>query len=189
MLYTMPIYTLIRARKRTLSLQVNRAGELIVRSPLFLPKFLIDQFVESKTNWIKKRLLELKRPVLPQKTYFTPASLQAYIKSEVVKYADSMHLRPGGLRFTQVNSYWGTCSPKGVLSFNLALRFAPPSAVSYVVVHELAHLRWKGHGQRFWDLVKKYYPQTPAMRTLLRRIPPYRTNTMAVGSVRPGPTL
>lgn len=162
-------YTLIRAHKRTLSLQVNSAGELIARAPYLMPKFLIDRFVAQKSGWIAKRLKELARPRSPRIEHFGENELKKYIEQEVKIYSERMGVRPTGLRFTNVNSYWGTCAPSGVLSFNLALRYTPGTAVSYVVVHELAHLRWKGHGKRFWDMVQKYYPQTNEMRRLLRQ--------------------
>lgn len=164
-------YTLIRARKRTLSLQVTPSGELVARAPLFMPKFLIDRFVGQKQSWVEKRLKEFAKPIQPKIEHFTENQLQKYIESEIKIYSQHMGLHPTGLRYTHVRTYWGTCAPSGVLSFNMALRFTPPEAVSYVVVHELAHLRWKGHGQRFWDLVEKHYPETKSMRKLLRTIP------------------
>ena len=163
-------YTLIRARKRTLSLQINRAGELVARAPLFMPKFLIDRFIDQKSGWVQKRLAEIKKPQPPKVEHFSEAELKTYIKSQIRVYSSKMDLKHSGLRFTNVNSYWGTCAPTGVLSFNLALRYAPKEAVTYVVVHELAHLRWRGHGKRFWELVRKTYPQTNEMRAILRQI-------------------
>lgn len=164
-------YTLIRARKRTLSLQVGKNGEVIARAPYLMPKFFIDRFVEEKSVWIAKRIKEISKPVPVKVEHFSTDSLKKYIESEVGKYGDQMGLSPIGLRFTQVNTYWGTCAPSGVLSFNLSLRYTPKEAVSYVVVHELAHLQWKGHGKRFWAMVEKYYPSTKEMRKLLRSIP------------------
>ena len=164
-------YTLIRARKRSLSLQVNGSGELIARAPLFMPKFLIDRFVNDKSSWVEKRRREMRKPVTPKVKHFTVEELKIYIEQEVLVYSQQMGLSHSGLRYTQVSSYWGTCAPSGILSFNLSLCFAPPSAVSYVVVHELAHLRWKGHGPRFWAMVEKYYPETKAMLKILRQIP------------------
>lgn len=164
-------YTLVRARKRSLSLQINGSGELIARAPLFMPKFLIDRFVSQKESWIQKRLKELSKPKGRQVEHFSESELKSYIKGELMKYSEIMGLHPSGLRFTKVHTYWGTCAPSGVLSFNLALRFTPKEAVSYVVVHELAHLRWRGHGPRFWAMVEKYYPETKSMRALLRSMP------------------
>lgn len=163
-------YILIRARKRSLSLQVNGSGELIARAPLFMPKFMIDRFVNDKFSWVEKRRRDMQKPVAPKVKHFTVEELKIYIEQEVLVYSQQMGLRPTGLRYTQVSSYWGTCAPSGLLSFNLSLCFAPPGAVSYVVVHELAHLRWKGHGERFWAMVEKYYPETKEMRAILRKI-------------------
>ncbi len=164
-------YTLIRAHKRSLSLQVKPSGELVARAPYLMPKFLIDRFIKAKSHWIEKRLHEMKKSPGQKIEYFTEDNLKKFIISETKKYRALMDLNPSGLRFTHVRSYWGTCAPSGVLSFNLALRYTPKEAVTYVVIHEPSHLRYHGHGKRFWSLVIQYCPNTPKIRKLLRKIP------------------
>lgn len=162
-------YQLTRSRRRTLTLQVNREGELVVHAPFLYPKFLIDQFVSSKERWISKRHAELSRPQPTPTAILSIEELKDYIHTQLKYYEDLMHLYPRSTRFAQVNSYWGTCNPKGVLSFNLSLRFTSLDAIKYVVVHELAHLRYRGHGVRFWQLVNSTYPQANEMRRFLRQ--------------------
>lgn len=163
-------YILVRAHKRTLSLQVNKDGQLVARAPFLMPKFLIDRFVSQKSTWVEKRLREMQKPLPPKVEYFSKDELKLFIQKELAKYSKLMKQNPTGVKFTHVRSYWGTCAASGVLSFNLALRYAPKEAISYVVVHELAHLRWKGHGIRFWNMVTKYYPKSNEMRAILRQI-------------------
>ncbi len=164
-------YTLIRAHKRSLSLQVSPTGEIIARAPRFMPKFLIDRFVAAKSDWIAKRQRELTLPKKVQKAYFTIDRLKAFITKKVKEYSDILNLCPKGIRFTQVTTYWGTCNPADILSFNLSLRFTRADVVTYVVVHELAHLKYKGHGKRFWDFVTKNYPYTTEAKKILRKFP------------------
>ena len=62
-----------------------------------------------------------------------------------------------GKRFTRLTirdskSRWGSCTPRGHLSFSWRLVFAPRSVIDYVVAHEVAHLRELNHGPRFWRL-------------------------------------
>jgi predicted metal-dependent hydrolase len=44
----------------------------------------------------------------------------------------------------------------------------PVAVAEYVVVHELAHLRERNHGPRFWSLVESLMPDFRARRTALR---------------------
>lgn len=53
---------------------------------------------------------------------------------------------------------WGSCSPKGDLSFNWRLVFAPEAVMDYVVIHELAHRREMNHSKRFWAIVAEFCP-------------------------------
>ena len=45
-------YILLRSRRRTLAIEVNRAGQVIVRAPLRCPQKDIDAFLERRRDWI-----------------------------------------------------------------------------------------------------------------------------------------
>ena len=46
---------LVRSRRRTIGLLVDKDGRVVVRAPLNAPLALINQFVNSKQDWIEKR--------------------------------------------------------------------------------------------------------------------------------------
>lgn len=54
---------------------------------------------------------------------------------------------------------WGSCSPKGNLSFNWRLVMAPPRIIDYLIVHELCHMEHPDHSGRFWSKVAKHCPE------------------------------
>src|SRR3989339_988745 len=45
---------IIRSKRRTLALQINKYGDLIIRAPLRMPLDLIHKFVNEKESWILK---------------------------------------------------------------------------------------------------------------------------------------
>jgi predicted metal-dependent hydrolase len=53
---------------------------------------------------------------------------------------------------------WGSCSPRGRLSFSWRLMLAPREVLDYVVVHELCHLRHAHHKRSFWRMVEEAWP-------------------------------
>ena len=62
------------------------------------------------------------------------------------------------IRIMNNKNKWGSCSSKGVLSFNWRLVFAPKEILEYLVVHEMCHIVEMNHSVRFWNLVEKLYP-------------------------------
>ncbi len=65
-------------------------------------------------------------------------------------------------------SRWGSCSRDGSINFNLRLLFMPEGILEYVIVHELAHTKYRSHGSRFWGLVEKVMPDHRERRKWLK---------------------
>jgi predicted metal-dependent hydrolase len=166
-------YTLVRSknRRRSAALSVRATGEVVVNAPWYMPKYMIDRFVQEHASWISKRQIEIYKPVAPRiKQFASELALQHFIEKKLLEYQPKMELTASGIIYKHVNTYWGSCSPTGKISFNMEMIYAPKEAVEYVVVHELAHLRHRGHGVRFWTMVNKFFPETNEMRKVLRQI-------------------
>ena len=55
------------------------------------------------------------------------------------------------------------------MQFNYKLIRLPQTALDYVVVHELCHLKEHNHGVKFWKLVEKVVPDYKEIRKSLRQ--------------------
>ena len=169
-------YTLIRSKRRTLSLQI-KGDELIVRAPKRISKREIDDFVMRHEEWIKKhrersaqRKAELDAvPKLSEAELsdLTQKALE-YIPARVEYYAANMGLSYGRITLRCQKTRWGSCSSKGNLNFNWKLIMAPPEALDYVVIHELCHLYEFNHSPKFWARVSHWQPDYEIWRDFLR---------------------
>ena len=54
----MPVYRLIRSRRRTVSLILRQDGVLEVRCPLSFPRGQADAFVRDKAGWVARKRKE-----------------------------------------------------------------------------------------------------------------------------------
>ncbi len=63
-----------------------------------------------------------------------------------------------GIQVRNQRSRWGSCSARGVLSINWHLIQLPPEVCDYILLHELAHLRFLNHSPRFWAEVARICP-------------------------------
>ena len=96
------------------------------------------------------------------------ARARELISEGVDARAPELAVEPGRIAIRDQSSRWASASANGSLSFSWRLLLAPPFVLDAVVVHELAHLRIRGHTRRFWALVERHAPRTPEARRWLR---------------------
>ncbi|MDE1924740.1 MAG: M48 family metallopeptidase [Patescibacteria group bacterium] len=65
---------------------------------------------------------------------------------------------------------WGSASKNGNLNFHYKILFLPPHLASYLVVHEVCHLKEFNHSKEFWALVASELPDYKKLRKELRLI-------------------
>ena len=101
-------------------------------------------------------------------TAWLKAQLRPILEDCVDRFSRQMDVRPTGLTVTSAKTRWGSCSPINRLSFSFRLAFCPIEVIDYVVVHELAHIRYKNHGQQFWQQVAAIIPEYRLRRDWLK---------------------
>jgi predicted metal-dependent hydrolase len=98
--------------------------------------------------------------------------LKEQIPALIEKWQPIMNVSVAEWGVKQMKTKWGTCSIKACrIWLNLELAKKPAHALEYIVVHEMAHLLEKGHGDRFKMLMDQFLPQWRQYREELNRAP------------------
>lgn len=92
------------------------------------------------------------------------------LNDKVAKYSRIMGLYPKSVGVGGAKTRWGSCSSRGTITFSWYLIMASEAAVDYVVIHELAHLKYMNHSREFWRLVECCEPNYTARRKELKRL-------------------
>lgn len=94
---------------------------------------------------------------------------RAFFQAKVQQQALQMAVAPTAVRIGNWKRRWGCCDSRGEVGFNWRLLQAPEWVAHYVVVHELAHLRYMNHSTAFWQFVEEFFPDYPAAQSWLRK--------------------
>ena len=70
------------------------------------------------------------------------------------RYSAILKVEPTSINLKDYKAMWGSCSPKGVVSYNWRIILAPHKIVDYIVVHELCHLIEPNHSSKYWKQVR-----------------------------------
>jgi len=168
-------YEIRRSDRRTLALELTREGVLLVRAPRSVSGKAIRRFVAEHEDWIRSAEARqaARREAHPEPTETERRELiakaKAVLPGKVAEYAGKMGVRPTRVTITSARTRFGSCSAKNALSFSWRLMGYPEEAVDYVVVHELAHIRYHDHSKAFYEFIASVMPDHERRRALLRQ--------------------
>ena len=156
-------YAVVHSGRRTIAIQIQRDGRVVVRAPYAATAEDIRRVVDSHRDWVEKTVAREMEELARQG--------REYLPRRVAYWAARMDVMPTGLHITSARTRWGSCSGKNSLCFSLFLMRYPPEVIDAVVVHELAHIRHKNHGPEFYRLVETTLPDYRQRIALLKRPP------------------
>ena len=155
-------YQIIRSDRKTIAIQIQPDGKVLVRAPKRMRMDDIRRFVESKAGWIEKHL---SNSTLPNLEKFSDQEIKALrektrelVTERVAHYAPLIGVMYNQIAIRSQHTRWGSCSSKGNLNFNCLLALVPIEVLDYVVVHELCHRKELNHSDRFWNEVARILP-------------------------------
>lgn len=94
--------------------------------------------------------------------------LKAEIAHALPLWSEHTGLVPSEWTVRNMSSRWGSCNTKTKrITLNLQLVHYPSICLEYVILHELAHLKIRGHGPDFKALLDQYMPDWKARKKLL----------------------
>jgi len=98
--------------------------------------------------------------------------LKAAVPDLIKKWEPVIGKKVTGWTVRRMKTKWGSCNPKSSrISLNLELAKKHPGCLEYIVVHEMAHLHERTHGDRFTSLMDDYLPNWRALRDQLSQVP------------------
>lgn len=167
-------YRIIKSNRRTLSLEITKTCEVVVRAPKYASEKEIEHFVLSHTDWIEKSLQKVASriakcpPPTEQELKLLKKSAKEYLPKRLEELSKICGLSYEKLTITSAQTRFGSCSSKNTISLSCLLMRYPSNAIDYVIIHELCHTVHHNHSKDFWNLVEKYLPDYKLRQNLLR---------------------
>lgn len=116
----------------------------------------IEKFIIQKQDWILNTIEKQKNRIEVEKIKkYTDDEFIKLINSLVLEYSKKMNLYPKKITIKKLKYAWGSCTSNKNISFNRELIYFDEDVIRYVVVHEIAHLKYMNHQKGFWELVEK----------------------------------
>jgi len=86
----------------------------------------------------------------------------------VAHFTPKVGVSASEIEVKELGYHWASCGAGGALNFHWKTLMAPQTAIDYIVVHELCHLRHRDHSDAFWNEVDKVLPNFRQSKEWLR---------------------
>ncbi|RDZ26457.1 M48 family peptidase [Lysobacter silvisoli] len=164
---------LAQTRSPHTALQPHAEGEIPLRGTMRPLRWTVGRYLriaEDEDGAIAIVAPEAVAPATLRRALrdFYEAQARADVGRWLPKYLQGLPRAPARIRLRVMSSQWGSLSPDGALSLDLALVLAPPAAFEYVLVHELCHLIHADHSRAFWREVEARSPHWRDQREFFR---------------------
>ncbi len=161
-----------RAKHVNISVKPFKGIRVAVPDELSFKK--AEEFVHTKTDWIQRHLVRIKQyeeeSRLASDTSVTIDKSKA--KQKLTRKLKHLALKHG-FTYNRVfirnqKTRWGSCSHKNNISLNMKIIRLPEELMDYVIMHELAHTRFKEHNNNFWAELNRLVGNGKGMASRLR---------------------
>jgi len=94
--------------------------------------------------------------------------LAVYITKEFKEVENLLGLKANGWCIRKMNTRWGSCNiHSGNISFSVNLAKKSKECIDYVILHEIAHLKYANHGSEFKYFLTQFMPDWKKRKKLL----------------------
>jgi hypothetical protein len=129
---------------------------------------LIGKYFYIKTWNVESREKKLS---MMNKWYLSHAKI--LIQKRASYYLENVDVFKGinpKIQFRRMKKRWGSCKNSEVITFNIDLIKAPIHCVDYVILHELCHMIYENHDQKFFHLLNQLMPDWKKRKESLERV-------------------
>lgn len=149
-------YSIVNKRIKNIYISI-KDGAVIVTAPKNISKEEVEKVVYKKANWISKKIREysLKKE---KEDLYSEEEFVSIVQKNVNELIKITGLKPNKVRIRQIKYAWGSCSSNKNITLNIKLIKYSETAIRYVILHELCHIKYMNHSKEFWKLVETYMP-------------------------------
>jgi predicted metal-dependent hydrolase len=162
-------------RARRYVIRVRSDGTVRVTLPRWGSLRHAALFAETQRSWIERQKAKADANRVAGGAYTAEAIRELRrraareLPAELKRLADQHGLAVSRVSVRNQKSRWGSCSPSGHICLNWRLVLMPDAVRTYVLIHELMHLRRLDHSKTFWRLVAAACPDYNDSRRWLRK--------------------
>ena len=91
------------------------------------------------------------------------------IRERLTLIEEKFSYKPTEIKILELQNRWASWTPTNRLNFHWKCVMAPVSVIDYIIIHEMAHLKYPNHSNEFWNELDKKMPEYRESANWLKR--------------------
>jgi len=91
------------------------------------------------------------------------------IRERITLIEEKFAHKPAVIKILELQNRWASWTPTNGLNFHWKCVMAPVSVIDYIILHEMAHLKYPNHSNEFWNELDKKIPDYREHKNWLKR--------------------
>ena len=169
-----PVCFVKSQRARRVSVSVRASAGIRVTVPWRVSFDAARRAAAERVGWMRKTLARIERArranpdLVRAAAELDVAAARGRLAGRLAQLAAANGYAYRRLFIRRQNTLWGSCSTANNISLNLRLAALPSEIADYVMLHELVHIRHRGHGPAFWAELAQTVPDARRLQARLR---------------------
>ena len=181
-------YFISKKGTKNLYARMDENNVVRVSAPYFISKKVLEGFVvDSYHKLLKKKQKKNDKIIndgmikvmgvvynieeIEDLNYLLSSKLKQYIRGNYLEICKRMSIsNPPSIVFKKVKGYLGQYNKKNHrITLNVLIGHLSVECVEYVIIHELAHIKYMNHQQEFWKEIEHYLPNYRKIRNQCKK--------------------
>ncbi len=165
------------SNRKTISIKITSVGDVVVFAPINTQLKTIEDFINSKKNWVLKHQNRIKNninsnlSIINKQKFLYLGNIIDYNNEKIKTLVNdgcnylinrckelslSLNLPINSVKIKNYKGRWGSCDVNKNVILNKKLIMLDKSVIDFVIIHELCHTIYMNHKKTFHLLLNKY---------------------------------
>jgi len=151
-------FRIVRRQVKYTRIIYRKKDPVAIIPPGVSPRGVFEQNRERITRKIDAFRQAVQEAARLKVWHYSPEKFDSLLAGALADHSRYLGVEVREVKLRKMKRRWGTCYSDGKIILNRTICLLPPRLISFIVFHELLHMRFRNHGREFREAIRRRFP-------------------------------